>query len=86
MDLLISVMYIYINIYKYTYIIYIYIYIYKIIKLYDKFLYSLPDKQESFKLDLKRNFNLIYDTKFIINSTNLLFNEIKNDSSLKNCF
>lgn len=72
MDLLTSVMYI--NIFKI------------LLKLYDKFLYSLPDKQENFKLDLVKNFNLIYDTKFIINSNNLLFNEIKNDSSLKNCF
>ena len=53
-----------------------------ILHLYDKFVEHLPENQSEFKSNFSKYFPIIYDTKFMLNNSNVLFSETNKYTAL----
>jgi len=54
--------------------------------LQDKFFYSLPETHREFKMMLKKEFPVIYDTKYMHNNSNILAAEVGNHMDLSSIY
>ena len=57
-----------------------------ILHLYNSFIGPLHESQGDFKKEFLANFPALYDTKYLINSSNILLPEDKISTSLSDCF
>ncbi len=46
------------------------------LQLYDKFLHPLPETHKEFKAQFKKEFPILYDTKYILNNSNIVQSDV----------
>ena len=55
-------------------------------QLYDKFFFELPETLDEFKKEFIRFFPVVYDTKFLMSSSQILSKLANNNTTLRNSF
>ena len=56
------------------------------VKLFDKFFYPLPETHKEFKKAFKSVFPILYDTKYMMSNSNVLWNAVGNATDLTTSF
>lgn len=57
-----------------------------ILHTYDKFYYRLPERHQDFKSAFSNYFPSLFDTKFMLNNSNILYNQVGAQTDLSGAF